>query len=128
MAHYPLKAIKITAEGEWSDVEVNSLKDLQEAVGGYIEPVRLEDGSVIFVNEEGKNFELPHNRFADDVALACGGIVMMPSITPDGKFSIRQSDWIAGDVIIVGPTDAEGESLDVTDWVRRRVQRVAADR
>ena len=34
--------------------EVNSLEYLQEAVGGYIEVIRLENDVCIWINEEGK--------------------------------------------------------------------------
>ena len=45
----------------------NSLKSLQDLVGGYIEPVRLPGGICMIVNEEGKlmglkpNFRLEHD-------------------------------------------------------------------
>ena len=39
----------------------NTLKALQEAVGGYIETVTLDNGLVLICNEEGNLLGLPHN-------------------------------------------------------------------
>jgi len=39
----------------------NTLKALQEAVGGYIETVTLENGVVLICNEEGKLRDMPYN-------------------------------------------------------------------
>jgi hypothetical protein len=40
------------------------LRDLQRAVGGYIEFLTLPDGSGFCVNEEGKLHNLPENKAA----------------------------------------------------------------
>jgi len=39
---------------EPKDEKVFSLKELQEAVGGYIELVSIDDGKLMVVDEEGK--------------------------------------------------------------------------
>ena len=39
-----------------------TLRDLQEKVGGYIEPIHLSDGYVALVDEDGKLKGLPVNR------------------------------------------------------------------
>lgn len=39
----------------------DSLKNLQNQVGGYIETVTVEEGLVIICNEEGRLLGLPHN-------------------------------------------------------------------
>ena len=39
-----------------------TLKEKQDAVGGYIELVRLHDGSFLVVNEEGLMKQLAHNK------------------------------------------------------------------
>lgn len=46
----------------------NSLKQMQDAVGGYIELVRLTDDDVMIVNEEGLIFGLPVNEHASKLA------------------------------------------------------------
>lgn len=43
------------------------LEELQEVVGGYIELVRLNDGRIIVVNEEGLNLNLPVNIEATNI-------------------------------------------------------------
>jgi len=40
----------------------NTLKDMQEIVGGYIETITLAGSTVIVCNEEGITLELPENR------------------------------------------------------------------
>lgn len=51
-----MKAILIDSKNrEVKEIEVNGLQDLQEAVGGYIEPVgKFPGGDVLFVDEEGR--------------------------------------------------------------------------
>ena len=39
----------------------NTLKALQETVGGYIETVTLDNGLVLICNEEGKIRDMPYN-------------------------------------------------------------------
>ena len=39
----------------------NTLRALQEAVGGYIETVTLNNGLVLICNEEGKIRDMPYN-------------------------------------------------------------------
>lgn len=46
----------------------NSLKQMQDAVGGYIELVRLTDDDIMVVNEEGLVFGLPINEHASKLA------------------------------------------------------------
>ena len=43
------------------------LEELQEIVGGYIEIIRLNDGRIIIVNEEGLNLNLPVNIEATNI-------------------------------------------------------------
>lgn len=40
------------------------LKAMQQAVGGYIETVRLKDGGVMLVDEEGMLKQYPRNELA----------------------------------------------------------------
>ena len=39
----------------------NTLRALQEAVGGYIETVTLDNGVVLICNEEGRIRDMPYN-------------------------------------------------------------------
>ena len=43
------------------------LEEIQEIVGGYIEIIRLKDGRIIVVNEEGLNLNLPVNIEATNI-------------------------------------------------------------
>jgi len=49
------------------DVKINSLKQMQELVGGYVEFVYLSD-KVLIVNEEGLLYGLPRNNQATEIA------------------------------------------------------------
>ena len=66
----------------------NSLKALQDLVGGYIEPVRLSGGICMIVNEEGKLQNLPVNQTATDLSAA-------------------YNDVIVGNAILLGTTDED---------------------
>lgn len=56
----------------------NSLKNLQNTVGGYIETVRLASDMVIICNEEGRLLGLPYNCEVCGVDL-CGDIIFCGS-------------------------------------------------
>lgn len=76
-----------------------SLKDLQTAVGGYIEVVRapnIGDGTPMFlvVNEDGKRLELPRNPFATRLYHAAGGLT---------------DDVIVGDVVLASHSQMNGD-------------------
>ena len=43
------------------------LEEMQEIIGGYIEIVRLNDGRIIIVNEDGLNLNLPVNIEATNI-------------------------------------------------------------
>ena len=53
----------------------NSLKNLQNAVGGYIETVTLTADLVVICNEEGRILGLPHNCEICGVDF-CGDIII----------------------------------------------------
>lgn len=55
-----------------------SLEELQGVVDGYIEIVRLRDGRIMVVNEEGRLRGLKHN----------------------GKASVMAADYIVGNVLV----------------------------
>jgi hypothetical protein len=46
------------------DVDISTLKQMQNLVGGYIEIVYLDGDELMIVNEEGVLFGLPHNVLA----------------------------------------------------------------
>lgn len=81
------------------------LEYLQKQVAGYIEPINItlgdEDASAVsmYVNEEGKLQGLPYN----------------PRATFLAQDSIMAFDYIAGDAVVVGPVDDEGDDTGLTE-------------
>ena len=63
-----IKVVMVEPNEEARIVEINSsLKDMQEAVGGYIETYEpFEEEAVIVCNEEGKINGMPMNRVIKD--------------------------------------------------------------
>lgn len=49
------------------DIE-NDLHALQQAVGGYIETIRMKDGGVMIVDEDGIMKQYPHNDLASYIS------------------------------------------------------------
>ena len=74
-----MKAEIIKTSGERISVKPENgtdyfeLHEMQEIVGGWIEIVRLRDGSIMVVNEEGKVNRLEPNIVATNLLLAQGG-------------------------------------------------------
>lgn len=86
-------ALMITPQGKVSKLDLNSsdeLKQLQEAVDGYIEAVVLGPDLVMWVNEEGL---LRDNLDINPVAF---GFYPNP---------------IMGNIVFTGGTDSEGETI-----------------
>jgi hypothetical protein len=102
-----MRALVIPAVGDPVEVDIpegypGHLDGLQAAVGGWIEYVPTEQDVTLYCNEEGKIEGLPANR----VATAAFGQLIQPH------------DYLAGDVVIIGPQDDEGNDtdLDVELW------------
>lgn len=77
-------ATLITVDGNSRAIDAAELAEMQEIVGGYIEMVTFDDGSMMICNEEGKVHDLPRNNVATAI------------------FRLKRrvdSDWIAGDAI-----------------------------
>lgn len=73
-----------------------TLTELNRFVGGYIEALTLDDGRVVWLNEEGKRHRLPINPVADLLAHKQTGIASW--------------DRIVGDVLIATPEESgEGQ-------------------
>ena len=87
-------------------VTLNDFTDYQELVGGTFEALDLDEaGASLFVNDEGKLLQLDGNRRA----------------TVLWWFYVRTViglDQIAGDVVLVGMPDDEGETQDVPRALR----------
>lgn len=83
---------------------------LHDAVGGYIEMVRLSETLDMVVNEEGKIHRLPYNEIATGVWATYYGL----------------TDTILGNAVLVGPSDDEGEPTDLPNALTRDIARYAA--
>lgn len=59
------------------DKTAPTLKEAQEFVGGYVEPVYLQNGDLMLVNEEGRLRGLDLNQDASNIA---GQIIVGPAI------------------------------------------------
>jgi hypothetical protein len=81
------------------DAPEGSLKVLQGAVGGWIEAVDISETLTLWCNEEGKLLGMPANPFATKLS----------------SEAIQTSDWIAGNAVLTGGVDDEGDTLGLTE-------------
>ena len=99
-----MKALVVKTTGEKEVVEFsneNALSVLQAGVGGYIEMVSLSEELTLWVNEEGKLVDLPHNFF---------GQFLWDNFLP-----VHQEDYIVGDIVLTGGADEEGNTLGLSE-------------
>lgn len=79
------------------------LADYQTAVGGYIEEISINPSRLtMFANEEGKMKGLPVNKRAT---------ILWWLHNPGA----RHRDVLVGDVVLIGPANAAGETLGIPD-------------
>ena len=58
-----MRVLVVKPEQRPEEKEIDdSLKAMQKIVGGYIQPIHLDDSVVLICNEEGKLMNLPPNR------------------------------------------------------------------
>lgn len=92
------------------DLSSNEYDQLSTSVGGLIQVVPLRDDLYIVVNEEGKLVGLPINLVG----------------THMWNRSYGETDVMIGDVVFIGATDDEGETLSLSlAWVTQ-IQELAA--
>lgn len=72
----------------------SDLESLQKAVGGYIEAIRLDSETIIWVNEDGKVNDLKPNFM----------------LTRGNK----GLDYLVGNIVITG-CNSEGDNISLTD-------------
>ena len=96
------KALKVSAELATEVIDLDapqgSLKVLQDAVGGFIQPIGVGNVELV-INEEGKIFDLPYNEY--------GTRILRKAYSTD--------DYIVGDIVVTGGVDDEGEWIGLTD-------------
>lgn len=61
-------AILIQESGQLTEILVESLKDLQEKIGGKIKFVNINYEKIIIINEHQSNSNLSKNKKASDIA------------------------------------------------------------
>jgi hypothetical protein len=81
-------------------VAEQELKSLQNAVGGYVQVIELEEDFTMWVNEEGKLLGLEENKIA--------------TVIWEVRFGI-DTDIICGDVVFTGGMDEDGETLTISE-------------
>jgi len=95
-----MRVIKIYPEKPPIPADIdNTLEALQEAVGGYIETVRITEKIVIVCNEEGKLKNLPKNR------------ELVWKLGDEKKQIVVNRDILVGDALICGVKGDEFRSL-----------------
>jgi hypothetical protein len=103
--------VVIKADGTLERLDLSEseqeLKSLQNAVGGYVQVIELEDDFTMWVNEEGKLLNLPVNEIA--------------TVIWEVRFGIG-TDIICGDVVFTGGMDEDGEALTISE---ANIQRLA---
>ena len=71
-----------------------TLQELQRMVGGFIEALDLQNGFVMWLNEEGKLKGLPYNPVAHAIAMRAG---------------LPAHDYVVGNVLIASRAETEGD-------------------
>jgi len=97
------KGIKITPARVVEVIDFtkpDELSALQDAVGGWVQAIDLNDHLSLWVNEEGKMMRYEHNQLAQ--------LVWDMSFGPD-------TDYIVGTVVITGTPDADGETQGLSE-------------
>ena len=104
------KGLVIYTDGTYELKEFKQLQDYCNIVDGYIEGIKMysigtnSQSGYAYINEEGKLQGLTRNRDASLVAWL--------------SHAIYDSDTIAGNMIIMGAGDDEGNDTDVAQiWV-----------
>jgi hypothetical protein len=103
--------VVIKADGTLERLDLSEseqeLKSLQNAVGGYVQVIELEDDFTMWANEEGKLLNLPVNEIA--------------TVIWEVRFGL-DTDIICGDVVFTGGMDEDGETLTISE---ANIQRLA---
>lgn len=93
-------AVVIKDDGTVYAAKYSSLEELNQLVGGFIESVAIPKMKAYgYVNEEGIALGLPRNETATKFCRSKGT-------------ALRPDDFIKGNLVIVGPPDAEGDDTD----------------
>lgn len=96
-----MRGIVIHETGDLEVVDIRGLSDMQAAVGGYIEPVRIPDGQM-YVDEDGK----------------------MKGLAPNLRATAVANHWfdpLCGPVLVLGSTDGSGNDTPIRKACEARI-------
>lgn len=103
--------LKISTDGNVTELDSISLAVLQESVGGWVQAIDLRDDVTMWCNEEGKMEGLPHNPVGQALWVQAFGA----------------TDYIVGDVVFTGGTDRDGETLPLSEDRAREIRAVTLE-
>lgn len=104
-------AIVLDTDGNFSDLNfrMESLRSLQEAVGGWVQAVDFRDDLTMWVNEEGKLNNLPLNPIATRIWTHFFG----------------ETDFIVGNAVFTGGTDENGDTMFIGEEAETLLKELA---
>lgn len=114
----PVKGVVIKPDGTFTKKEFKQLTDYQEAVEGFFTTSRLydyagEQVACCFVDDEGLLKGLPLNPIASAISFIFNG-----------------NPYLAGNVVVLGATNEQGEDTDIPEqllWLIEKVCRTTTD-
>ena len=93
-------ALVLKTDGSIVPLGINpTFKEMQNAVGGYIECVRIFDGRHMYVNDDGKAMNLPPNAKASQMA---GIPIVGDAVLLDGQETMEDLNS-KGEAIVIDP-------------------------
>jgi hypothetical protein len=108
------KALVIPFAGEAEVLDLDApeggLKVLQNAVGGWVQAIDINEKVTMWLNEEGKMIGLPRN----------------PIATALWTKTFGPTDIMVGNAVITGGVDEEGETIGLTDEQVQNFQAIVA--
>lgn len=105
-------ALRITVDGLVEDTTADYDAIKAGVGGGWIQAIALPDGNYMYMDEEGKLKNFAYNFFATVLA----------------RQVLFDEDYIAGDAVICGPGDSDGNHMDIVQPadIRARVEDMKA--
>lgn len=104
------KGLVIYTDGTYKVKDLNEYTDITREVEGYIEGIKMysigtdSQSGYAYINEEGKLLNLKPNRDASLIAWL--------------SHAIHDNDIVAGNMVIMGVGDGEGNDTDVAQiWI-----------
>tara|TARA_R100001460_G_scaffold1040_3_gene4228 strand:- start:1384 stop:1773 length:390 start_codon:yes stop_codon:yes gene_type:complete len=116
-------ALVLKADGDIVPLCINpSTKQMQDAVGGYIECVRIFDGRHMYVNEDGKRMGLSHNSKASQMA---GTPIVGDVVLFDGQETMEDLES-RDEVIMIDPLSSSILTIPLGDGNTNHIAKTIA--